>query len=145
MLRAALLIAAYLTLLSWATLAADPAPPKAIQGTWEGFVVDGKGDRPNSGVMHIRLEIQGNRMTGTDLREKKALGEGTFQIRPDRRELDATGNVIGAGNNRTYLGIYTLEGDTLRWCVNNFNVKTRPTDLETKKAQFLMILKRTKP
>jgi hypothetical protein len=44
------------------------------------------------------------------------------------------------GRKRAYVGIYTLEGDTLKWCVSP--QKTRPETFETKKGQFLLILKR---
>lgn len=126
-------------ILAQSTQAADP-----LKGAWEGYVVEGKGEKPNTGIMHIRLEIDGTKMAGTDLRAKKPLGEGTFKIDADGKGLDATGTVMGAGKDRTYLGIYAVDGDTLRWCVSNFQVKTRPEVMESKKAQFLMVLKRVK-
>ena len=39
-----------------------------------------------------------------------------------------------------YVGIYTHEGDTLKWCVSP--QQARPQTFETKKGQFLLILKR---
>jgi hypothetical protein len=42
-----------------------------------------------------------------------------------------------------FIGIYTLEADLLKWCVSP--QKVRPQTFETKKGQFLLILKRQKP
>jgi uncharacterized protein (TIGR03067 family) len=44
---------------------------------------------------------------------------------------------------KTYLGIYTLGGDTLKWCVSTPG-NARPTEFATKGSQFMLVLKRQK-
>lgn len=115
----------------------------SLDGTWEGFVVEGKGERPNAGPLNLRLVIKGTKMTGTDIRGNRALGDGVFQINSTRKELDVTGDVVGAGRNRSYMGIYELDGDSLKWCVSNFQVRRRPGELASRTpGQYLMILRR---
>ena len=74
---------------------------------------------------------------------KKNLGEGTFTIKHTKegKQLDAT-RTKGQGGRGTYLGLYSLDGDTLKWCVGNPPGKTRPAELQSKSGQFLMILTR---
>ena len=56
------------------------------------------------------------------------------------RVLDAS-QTNARGRKDGWVGIYSLEGDTLKWCVSK---KTRPATFETVKGQFLLILKRVK-
>jgi hypothetical protein len=44
------------------------------------------------------------------------------------------------------MGVYRLEGDTLKWCSGNDRARTRPTELRTNTGQnhFLMILTKKK-
>lgn len=115
----------------------------SLDGTWEGFVVEGKGERPNAGPLNLRLTIKGTKMTGYDIRGKRDLGEGTFQVNRDRKQLDVTGDVVGAGRNRSYMGIYELDGDTLKWAVSNFQIRNRPAELVSRTpGQYLMVLKK---
>ena len=47
---------------------------------------------------------------------------------------------------KNYMGIYKLEGDTLKWCSGNDKARTRPTEFKTNigTGHFLMILTRKK-
>src|SRR5262249_27190329 len=60
----------------------------------------------------------------------------------DPKTFDAK-EVEGVGVGRTYLGIWKVEGDTLKWC---FSSNERPSNFENKGAEdfFLLILKRQK-
>jgi uncharacterized protein (TIGR03067 family) len=139
--------------LALVTFAAWPEPAGAVQnkeqarfeGTWEGYVVMGRGEKPDDGPVKLRLVVKGDKMTATDLRANKSLGEGTFKIDPSKKikEIDSSGTVMGAGKSRSYPGIYEIQGDTLKWCVDNQG-KARPTDFVSAKAQYLLILKRQK-
>jgi len=115
---------------------------KLFQGTWRGFVVEGRGENPNRGPLELELTVKGNTMSAFDVREKKSLGEGTFMLDPNKKlkEITATGSVNMA-RSRTYKGIYELNGDTLRWCVDNIN-QGPPTEFISRRGQFLLILKR---
>jgi uncharacterized protein (TIGR03067 family) len=119
---------------------------KKLEGTWEGFAVEGKGETPDRGPVHLRLVIQGNTISAFDLRNKeKDMGKGTYTIDPTAKfkEINGTGVVLPGKRERKYPGIYELDGDTLKWCVNN-RQEERPTEFHTTRGNFLLILKRKK-
>jgi uncharacterized protein (TIGR03067 family) len=117
-----------------------------LAGTWEGYVVDGRGENPNRGPVHLRLVISGNRMSAYDLSgpdTNKPLGSGIYRVgaRSPLPELDATGIVLPGKRERTFIGVYELDGDTLRWCVDNRG-KERPSEFRTAAGKYLLVLKR---
>uniref|UniRef100_A0A7C2P236 TIGR03067 domain-containing protein n=1 Tax=Schlesneria paludicola TaxID=360056 RepID=A0A7C2P236_9PLAN len=114
-----------------------------LSGTWRGWVVDGRGETPNSGAMQMELRIDGNRMTARELgtnRAGGALGGGTFVVNSATGNLDATGT-DGPQQNKSFLGIFQVDGDTLRWCVGNQG-RPRPTEFATRGGNYLMVLHR---
>lgn len=122
------------------------AEVKKLEGTWEGYVVDGRGEKPNQGPVHLRLTITPDKMSAVNLDDgNKDMGNGTFQLDPTRtaRELDATGIVLPGKQERMYQGIYKLDGDVLKWCVSP-RKGARPTELRTAKGSYLLVLKRKK-
>jgi uncharacterized protein (TIGR03067 family) len=116
-----------------------------LVGTWQGFVVEGRGANPNDGPVKIEVVITRDRITARDLRADKSLGEGTYKLDSAKKlkEIDATGSVSGR-RSRTFLGIYEIEGDTLKWCADNVG-KGRPAEFLSQRGQYLLILKRQKP
>jgi len=123
-------------------LAAEADDAKALAGVWKGWVVEGQGTEPRQRRMRIEMTIKGNTITCIE-DGKKDLGAGTFTVKSTRegKQLDATrtrGPDSRAGT--TYLGIYTLENGTLKWCVGSPPGRTRPTEMRSKTGQFLMIL-----
>ena len=133
-----------------APLAAKPADEAAerakLVGVWKGFAVDGKGENPDRGPVKLEITITEKTMHGFELKGEARTDHGEGEFTPDLstspRNLDAS-KAAERGRKRTYVGIYTLEGDTLKWGVSP--QKTRPTTFETKKGQFLLILKKAKP
>ena len=122
------------------------AEMKKFEGVWEGYAVEGKGEKPNSGPVHLRLTITGNKITAVDLgNNNKDMGNGTYKLDPTKatKEIDATGIVLPGKRERNFVGIYSLDGDTLKWCVNNRQPE-RPTEFRTVGGKYLLILKRTK-
>src|SRR5207245_732406 len=100
-----------------AALAQPPKQPDAVkaelkklEGVWEGYVVEGKGERPDRGPYHLRITITGDKMVAVDLNANKDMGSGTFKLDPSKplKEMDATGIVPPAKRDKTYLGIYEL-------------------------------------
>jgi len=113
----------------------DAEARKKLVGIWKGRVDEGA-------TGHL-LKITASAITGRK-DGRQDLGAGTFKLdlttKPWR--MDAT-RTKGPQKGQTYLGIYSLEGDTLKWCVS-LPGSARPTELATKDAQFLLILKRQK-
>ncbi len=132
------------------SFAADPPADSAAQarqklaGVWKGFVVEGKGEKPDRGPVKLKLTITDKSMHGIETKGAGEIdhgeGEYTFDLASDPRGLDAA-KTNDRDRKDGWQGIYQLDGDTLRWCVAK---KARPTAFETVKGQFLMILKREK-
>jgi uncharacterized protein (TIGR03067 family) len=122
------------------------AEVKKLAGTWEGFAVEGTGEKPDRGPVHVRLKIDGTKIAAIDLgNEGKDMGTGTFKLDASKtlKEIDATGVVLPGKRERSFQGIYDVDGDTLRWCVDN-RAKERPTEFRTHAGKYLLILKRQK-
>jgi len=112
-------------------------------GVWRGFTVEGKGETPDRGPVKLELTITERTMGGIQIRDDQRIdhGEGEYvlNLASDPHHLDAA-KTRDTGRSQSYVGIYTLQGDTLRWCVSPR--KERPETFETKKGQFLLILKK---
>ncbi len=131
-----LILAFVIATAQWAVAAeGDAEARKKLVGTWKG--------RVDEGATGHALAVTTSGITGTK-DGKQDLGAGTFKLdlttKPWR--MDAT-RTKGSQKGRTYLGIYSLEGDTLKWCVS-MPGSDRPTELATKDGQFMLILKRQK-
>jgi uncharacterized protein (TIGR03067 family) len=90
------------------------------------------------------LTITMDKISATD-GDGRSLGEGSYKLAEEGGLLtiDATG-VNGPAMNQTMLGIWKLEGNTLRWCSANGG-KPRPTEFKTRSSgPYLMILTRKK-
>ena len=96
--------------------------------------------------MEIELIIRGGQIDGRELGTNRApqggLGSGTFTIAENGRTgtMDAV-QTSGPENGRNYLGVYELDGNTLRWCVTGRN-RQRPQEMATDRGNYLMILRR---
>lgn len=128
----------------WAE-APDKTARDKLVGTWNGFAVEGKGEKPDQGAVKLELTITKDLIKAKQFRDKMVtdLGEGTFVLGLDKKPQHMDGDKKLANPNRkeVWLGIYELDGDTLKWCVGR---RARPTEFETKPGQFLLILKRKK-
>jgi hypothetical protein len=106
-----------------------------ILGVWRGGM---PGDPPGS----IELTITETTITGRNARTGESLGKGTYELDPVKKTIDPF-REEKVGRGRKYLGLYSLEGNKLRW-VSNSRGKKRPVDLvhRPERDQFLMILER---
>ena len=69
------------------------APDLNLDGVWRGFVVEGKGEQPDRGSVHLELTIQGDRITARRLDGGGSpLGQGTYKIAPGRVLSDRCGH-----------------------------------------------------
>ena len=116
-----------------------------LDGVWRGFTVEGKGENPDRGPVHLELTIRGDHIDAKRLDgQRLPMSEGTYKMAP-RKPMQMDGTETNArGRTRAYLGICELTGETLKWCVATPR-NARPTEFETKRPQFLVILKRQKP
>jgi uncharacterized protein (TIGR03067 family) len=130
---------------SSAPAARDNTGTARLAGVWRGWVVRGRGENPNEGEMEVELTVEGNRITGKELGTTRApggLGGGTFTMTGtgNTGNLDADGN-SGPQDGRQFMGIYELQGETLRWCVSNRG-RQRPTTMATDRGNYLLILRK---
>jgi uncharacterized protein (TIGR03067 family) len=117
-----------------------------FSGVWKGFTVEGRGENPDRGPVKLELTITEKTMKGLEFKGTNVVnhGEGEYvlDLGQDPKYLDAW-KTNENGRKQSFLGIYSLEGDTLKWCVSPR--KTRPTEFRTGDGGFLLILKRQKP
>jgi uncharacterized protein (TIGR03067 family) len=132
-------------LISTTLVAQEPekAARGKLVGVWRGFAVHGKGEKPNEGAVEMELTITANLIKAKQFKGEDILdlGEGAFEIQLDKaaHQLDGNKKLDNPNRKEIWLGIYLLEGDTLKWCVGR---KARPSEFETKQGAFLLILKR---
>jgi uncharacterized protein (TIGR03067 family) len=122
------------------------AAREKLVGVWAGYVVEGKGENPNQGPVKLELTITKDLIKSRQFKGKQPLdlGEGTFEITLNRfpNHLDGNKKLSNPNRKEIWLGIYQIEGDTLKWCVGR---RTRPGEFASKRGAFLLILKRKKP
>ena len=118
------------------------AVDKELLGQWEGFVSQGDGSNPRQRIATMSLTITPGRVdsTGTG-----TTGEGTYRISGSAgnvRYIDATGT-SGRYAGKHYQGIFTIEGNTLKWCAGDPG-RGRPNAFRTNPSAgyFLMVLTR---
>ncbi|HWA97318.1 MAG TPA: hypothetical protein VG713_02450 [Pirellulales bacterium] len=87
----------------------------------------------------IELLVTGNQIVGRD--DSRSLGSGTFTMTAGDGKTGNMDAVYTDGPNagEVCLGIYQLEGDTLRWCVSNRSGQ-RPNGMATGNGNWLMVL-----
>jgi uncharacterized protein (TIGR03067 family) len=92
----------------------------------------------------MELVITPRTISGRSLRDGESLGTGSYELDPVKKTLDAHG-IMDPVKGKTYLGIYSLEGDTLKWCSNSGS-KKRPKNFSISPvgSHFVMILHRQK-
>lgn len=116
-----------------------------LVGVWSGYAVNGKGEKPNEGPVKIELTITRDLIKAKQFKGPNTLdlGEGRFEIKLDKtpNHLDGDKKLDNPNRKEVWLGIYQLDGDTLKWCVKR---KGRPTEFATGDGAFLLILKRQK-
>lgn len=106
---------------------------KKMVGTWRGGWPDDKTPR-------FELVITAEKITGKDLTNGRDLGTGSFTLDAAKKTIDAA---MTSPQTKTFLGLYALDGDTLKWASDNGRGAKRPTELVHRPGQsFLMVLKR---
>lgn len=118
-----------------ATLRGTAAKANTGPTIWRGMI---------EGRSQIELVVTGNTIVGREIGgggQGRSLGTGTFTMTGDGK----SGNMDpvyteGPQVGQRCMGIYVLEGDTLRWCVNNRG--QRPVDFTGGNGNWPMVLTR---
>jgi uncharacterized protein (TIGR03067 family) len=139
-----------LTILAILAAADDPAAKdlKAMAGTWEATEVVSNGAViPKDRVAPIRLTVEGAKYT-VRVPDQGVVEEGTLKPAADKKpkEIDLE---ITAGNDKgkTQVGVYEIDGDTLKLCLARPGAKERPKELASKEGSNVevTVFKRVKP
>jgi uncharacterized protein (TIGR03067 family) len=143
------LLALVLALLAWMVpvVHADDAEKdlKAAQGAWQlAELTTDAGPAPADRIKGVKFTIKDDKLTMDGLDGKP---EFTIKLDPSKKPkaIDLT-LLDGAFKGKTTMGIYSLDGDTLKLCVGNKEAKDRPTEFKPGGDADLMVfsLKRAK-
>jgi uncharacterized protein (TIGR03067 family) len=126
--------------------AADEATKLA--GNWTLVAIEAGGRKfPADRVkaLRIRVEIRKHLLVITNLRNRQRTLAFTLKAGANPKAIDFRVRE-GVGKGKTFLGIYALEGDTLKICQETRGGK-RPTKFSTRadSRTQLMVLRRAKP
>jgi uncharacterized protein (TIGR03067 family) len=114
-----------------------------LQGTWKqiAYERDGVKELPDEQGWHPRVTFTGNEFVVT-LADGRVPIKGIFKIDPTCRPkaMDLT-DTFGADAGKTFLAIYSLDGDQLVFCAADAGLE-RPTEFTTKPGQVLRVNQR---
>src|SRR5262245_28765157 len=114
-----------------------------IQGTWKqiAYERDGVKEPLDEQGWEPRVTFSGNTFVVT-LADGSIHIKGTYTLDPNRqpKAIDLT-DTFGADAGKTFLAIYSLNGDQLVFCAAGAGLD-RPTELKTKPGQVLRVNQR---
>ena len=123
----------------------DGADLKALQGAWQlAELVTGDVPAPADRVKGVKFTVKDDKLTMEGLDGKR---EFAIKLDPSGKPkaIDLT-PLDGAFKGKTTQGIYSLDGDALKLCMGNKDVKARPKEFKAGGDGDLMVftLKRAK-
>lgn len=129
-------------LIAWPARGDDPkADDKAAQGTWELTEAELGGMKLTLKDVVLTLE------DGKYTLKAESLDKGTYTLNAAKKpkEVDIKGT-DGPNKGKTILGIYQLDGDTMKVCYDLSGKGARPTEFKTAAGTqlFLATYKRKK-
>lgn len=116
------------------------AAPKTLEGSWTAAAAEREGKAADDVVGH-RLSV-----AGKDFKIRSKDGKLLFagRIRTDPKAKPATidfEHQDGALKGKTWMGIYVLDGDTMKICDNADNLaKGRPATFEAKSGSGYVLI-----
>jgi uncharacterized protein (TIGR03067 family) len=112
-----------------------------LQGTWKAISVERRGESKHDEEDH-RLIFDGNQFRIK--RGDQTMIQGTFKLEPSKKpteiDMKITEDQNGKQKGKTALGIYTLDGDTLKWCVADPGTTERPKDFSAPPDTKIMFI-----
>lgn len=137
-----------LILMSGLLVAADKpketaaADHKKLQGTWHAREESHGDAERNDDAKHYQLIFDGDKFSIK--KDDQTIVEGTFRIDPAKSPPQIDMKVLREDENHhtgeTSLGIYQINGDTLKWCSGEPGQTDRPTGFDTKGTDFMMVV-----
>ncbi len=124
----------------------DKADLKNMQGLWKVILAESKGERvPAKEIDELLVVIEGNR----GLVREDGKTQDVFRLEIDAKHKPKHVNFVyteGQKKGRTDKGIYLLERDSLRFCIEQDKEKGRPGKFDTQPGTdlFLIVLQRIK-
>jgi len=120
----------------------------ALKGTWTAVSAERDGKKlTDEQLKGVTLVYDGAGRASVK-KADQLLFDGTIKIDPAKKPktLDATQTSEGENKGKTFLGIYEIEGDTLRICSAEPAGKDRPAEFSSKPGSgfFLRVYKREK-
>jgi uncharacterized protein (TIGR03067 family) len=133
--------------LPWATVrgAEGADDKKSLQGKWVLAKIN-KGDKLQDVAKtsdEFQMTFSGDKVVVEFTAGKE---EGAYKIDSSKKvkTIDITAKTSD-DKGKTFLGIYSMDGDTLKLCMAEPDVKERPTDFKSKKDKITVyVLKRVK-
>jgi uncharacterized protein (TIGR03067 family) len=120
--------------------AAKAAAPEELQGAWKVESMEVDGNPVVSVAFAARWVVKGSKIL--------CAGQEIAAITADAKATPQAFDLSPADSDKTYEGIYTVEGDALKVCLNSQSggVKERPTEFATKDKPKLrlVVLRRDK-
>jgi RNA polymerase sigma factor (sigma-70 family) len=122
----------------------DKSDKDKLQGSWTAVSGEmGEKEVPEEAVKNCKFVFTGDKVViiGLFRGEKEKGVEGTFKLAPTTKPkaIDIT-----ITNKEDALGIYDVEGDTLKICMVEATGNERPNEFAGKDKQILIVLKRAK-
>ena len=117
-----------------------------LEGTWIATLGEEEGNKaPEEELKKMKLVFKGDKFTATA--GDRLIMEGTLQVDPTKkpRAVDLK-STKGRLQGQTGLGIYELDGDTLKLCLVE-PTRDRPSDFTSKagSGRHFLVYKRQKP
>jgi uncharacterized protein (TIGR03067 family) len=123
---------------------------RELQGGWKVELVERNGAkaREDDDLKNLRVVIEGNKWTNRYSGENGRTQSSTFTLDPDKKPkaVDFVADE-GPAKDKRSLGIYELDGDTLKVCFDNTGRGgDRPTEFKTTadSGRTLFVFKRQK-
>jgi uncharacterized protein (TIGR03067 family) len=112
-----------------------------LRGTWKAVTAEQRGESKNDEEDH-RLSFDGDKFSIK--RGDQTMIQGTFKLDPSKKlkeiDMNITEDETGKHTGKTALGIYALEGDTLKWCVAEPGTSERPKEFSAPADTKLMFI-----
>jgi uncharacterized protein (TIGR03067 family) len=116
---------------------------KKIEGTWRFVAHEANGQKsPPEELAQLKITFSGDKFTVTQ--QGKVVQAGTHKLDPSKKPAQIDAMITeGQGKGGTMLGVYELDGNTIRVCFDPTG-KERPTSVTGKRDQMSAVIEREK-